>query len=126
MPARSHAIEAESAAQNESVPASRTSLTLADNSVSSDTPQTVLKQYPAISRTHVAFVFANDVWCAPRAGGVAVPLTDAPGMKNNVVFSPDGKSIAFGGNLEGNFEIYTMPISGGAPTGSLTCPREKR
>jgi tricorn protease len=104
------------AAHNESVRASRTELTLADNSVSTDTPQKVLKQYPAISRTHVAFVFANDVWCVPRAGGVAVPLTDAPGMKNNVVFSPDGSSIAFGGNLEGNWEINTIPITGGAPT----------
>ncbi|HEX6187365.1 MAG TPA: PDZ domain-containing protein [Pyrinomonadaceae bacterium] len=116
VPAPSQAIETESPAQNESLGASRTALTLADNSVSTDTPQTVLKQYPAVSRTHVAFVFANDVWCAPRAGGAAVPLTDAPGMKTNVVFSPDGKSIAFGGNLEGNFEIYTMPIAGGAPT----------
>ncbi|HEX5704650.1 MAG TPA: PDZ domain-containing protein [Pyrinomonadaceae bacterium] len=113
--AQNQTIETDSAGQNESVP-SRTALRVTDNSVSTQTPQTVLKQYPAISRTHVAFVFANDVWCAPRAGGVAVPLTDAPGMKNNVLFSPDGKSVAFGGNLEGNFEIYTMPIAGGAPT----------
>ena len=55
------------------------------------------------------------MWIAPREGGVAVPLTDAPGMKNNVLFSPDGKTIAFGGNLEGNSEIYTVPKEGGSP-----------
>ncbi|MFZ0750373.1 MAG: hypothetical protein WAM70_13500, partial [Pyrinomonadaceae bacterium] len=51
IPAQSQAIEAESAAQTDSARASRSALTLADNSVSADTPQTVLKQYPAISRT---------------------------------------------------------------------------
>jgi tricorn protease len=84
--------------------------------LSSAAAHPLLKQFPAISRTHVAFVYANDVWCAPRAGGVAVPLTDAPGMKNNVVFSPDGKSVGFAGNLEGNYDIYTAPIAGGPPT----------
>ncbi|HEV2884368.1 MAG TPA: hypothetical protein VGW36_05890, partial [Pyrinomonadaceae bacterium] len=116
VPGRSQRVEIASAEQNESVQASRTALTLADNFVSTNTPQKLLKQYPAISRTHVAFVFANDVWCAPRAGGVAVPLTDAPGMKNNAVFSSDGRSIAFNGNLEGNYELYTVPITGGAPS----------
>jgi len=86
-------------------------LTLSDNQ-----PRPLFKQYPAISRTHVAFIFENDLWCAPRNGGVAVPLTDAPGMKSNVVFSPDGKSIGFAGNLEGNYEIYTVPVAGGTPT----------
>src|ERR1044071_3516371 len=34
-----------------------------------------LKQFPIISRTHIAFIYANDLWIAPRDGGVAVPLT---------------------------------------------------
>src|SRR5262249_29498077 len=73
-----------------------------------------LKQFPAISRTHIAFIYANNLWCVSRDGGVATQLTDAPGGKSNVQFSPDGKSIAFEGNLEGNYEIYTIPITGGA------------
>ncbi|HEY5883798.1 MAG TPA: S41 family peptidase [Pyrinomonadaceae bacterium] len=75
-----------------------------------------LKHHPAVSRTHIAFVYANDVWCVPRNGGVAIPLTDAPGMKGELVFSPDGKTIAFPANLEGNYEIYTVPVAGGSPT----------
>jgi tricorn protease len=86
-----------------------------DNSLPADKPQSGLKQFPTISRTHVAFIFANDLWVAPRDGGVAVPLTDAPGMKTNPLFSPDGKSIAFSGNLEGNYEIYTITIDKGSP-----------
>ncbi len=87
----------------------------ADSSILSAEPEQMLKQFPAISRTHVAFIFANDVWCAPRAGGVATQLTNSPGMKANLVFSPDGRSIAFTGNLEGNYEIYTTSIAGGTP-----------
>ena len=86
-----------------------------DNVMSADPPRTGFKQFPVISRTHVAFIFANDLWVAKRDGGVAVPLTNAPGMKTNVVFSPDGQTIAFNGNLEGSPDIYTVPISGGSP-----------
>lgn len=87
----------------------------ADAAVSVE-PHRAFKQYPIISRTQVAFVMGNDVWCAGRDGGVATPLTDAPGMKANLVFSPDGNTIGFSGNLEGNYEIYTVPVTGGPPT----------
>ncbi|HEU4576538.1 MAG TPA: PDZ domain-containing protein, partial [Chitinophagaceae bacterium] len=30
-------------------------------------------------------------------------------------FSPDGQSIAFSGNYDGNMDVYTMPVSGGVP-----------
>ncbi len=78
--------------------------------------QARLKQYPAISRSHVAFIYDNDVWVAPRGGGVATALTDAPGAKAKTRFSPDGGTLAFNANLEGNSEIYTVPITGGNPT----------
>ena len=31
------------------------------------------------------------------------------------VYSPDGQWIAFQGNMEGNFELYVMPATGGEP-----------
>lgn len=88
---------------------------LTDTALSSGNSRARLKQFPAISRTHVAFIFANDVWVAPRDGGLAVPMTDGPGMKSNVVFSPDGQTIAFNGNLEGSPDIYEVPIGKGSP-----------
>ena len=30
-------------------------------------------------------------------------------------FSPDGKTIAFVGNYDGNMDLYTLPVSGGVP-----------
>jgi tricorn protease len=86
---------------------------------------TELKHYPAVSRTHIAFVYANDIWCAPKEGGVARALTNAPGMKYQPRFSPDGRTLAFVANLEGNQDIYTIPIEGGAPTRITHLPRGK-
>ena len=91
----------------------------------SNRPATPLKHYPAVSRTHIAFVYANDIWCAPRGGGVAAQITDAPGMKYQPRFSPDGRTLAFAANLEGNQEIYTAPVEGGAPSRITHLPRGK-
>lgn len=84
-----------------------------------------LKHYPTASRTHIAFVYSNDIWCVPKEGGPARALTGAPGMKYHPRFSPDGRTIAFVANLEGNQEIYTIPIEGGAPKRITHLPRGK-
>jgi tricorn protease len=31
------------------------------------------------------------------------------------VFSPDGKTVAFCGEYDGNFDVYTVPVTGGVP-----------
>jgi len=31
------------------------------------------------------------------------------------VFSPDGRTVAFSGEYDGNFDVYTVPVSGGVP-----------
>ncbi|HVF57115.1 MAG TPA: S41 family peptidase [Pyrinomonadaceae bacterium] len=91
---------------------------LADNpaqAASAVSSQPGLMHFPAISRTHVAFVYANDIWVASRTGGPAVRLTHAPGAKYRLAFSPDGRTIAFSANLESNPNIYTIPTDGGTP-----------
>ena len=40
---------------------------------------------------------------------MSAPRTGTPG------WSPDGQTIAFDSNLEGQYEIYTIPASGGKP-----------
>jgi len=71
---------------------------------------------PTISATHVAFVYANNIWVVERAGGNARRLTSFQGQTINPKFSPDGMTIAFSGDYGGNVDVYTVPVEGGEPT----------
>ena len=72
-------------------------------------------RYPDVSATQMVFMYANDLWLAPREGGVAVPLSSPSGQETFAKFSPDGKTIAFVGNYDGNRDIYTLSTEGGVP-----------
>lgn len=92
------------------------------------TPAAGMLRYPDVSREHIVFVYAGDIWLAPRTGGVATPLASPPGQEMFPKFSPDGKTIAFMGNYEGNRDIYTIPVTGGVarrithhPSGEMLC-----
>jgi tricorn protease len=76
-------------------------------------PHGGMVRYPDVSATHIAFVYANDLWLVPKGGGTAVPLASPPGMESYPRFSPDGGTIAFVGNYDGDVDIYTVPVSGG-------------
>src|SRR5678816_3196891 len=74
-----------------------------------------LMQMPAVSAQHIAFVYAGDIWIAPKSGGTAFRLSSPRGAESFPRFSPDGSSLAFSGNYEGNTDIYIMPVTGGEP-----------
>jgi tricorn protease len=75
-----------------------------------------LPREPAVSRTHVAFIEAGQLWMVPRGGGMAKRVTDTPGRKFTPRFSPDGNAIAFSANeTQGAVNLYTVPLRGGAP-----------
>jgi tricorn protease len=74
-----------------------------------------LMRQPAVSATQIVFVYAGDVWVAPKAGGLAVRLSTPKGEESFPRFSPDGSLIAFTGNYDGNEDIYVMPAGGGLP-----------
>ncbi len=78
-------------------------------------PETHLMRYPDISRDHIVFSYAGDLWVSPRAGGVARRLTAHPGDEIFAKFSPDGKWIAFTGEYDGNADVYVIPTEGGEP-----------
>ena len=78
-------------------------------------PHAGMMRYPDVSKDKIAFVYANDIWIAPHDGGMAVPLASPPGPELFPRFSPDGQTIAFVGNYDGNMDLYTMPVSGGTP-----------
>jgi tricorn protease len=78
-------------------------------------PHAGMLRYPAISATELAFVYAGKLWRAPRTGGVAVPAALPPGGVTFPRFSPDGKTLAFTANYDGNADLYTIPTAGGIP-----------
>lgn len=78
-------------------------------------PHAGMLRYPDVSASHIAFVYANDLWLAPKEGGTATPLASPPGQERFPRFSPDSQTIAFLGNYDGNADLYTMPVSGGVP-----------
>lgn len=77
--------------------------------------QTRLLSHPAVSADHLAFAYAGDLWVADREGNNPRRLTIADGPEINPVFSPDGKTIAFTGNYDGNLDVYVVPTEGGIP-----------
>jgi len=76
-----------------------------------------LLRFPAIHNEQVVFVYAGDLFTATLKDGVARKLTnDKEGFEMFPHFSPDGKTIAFTAQYDGNTEVYTMPANGGIPT----------
>jgi tricorn protease len=80
-----------------------------------DAKKPVLPQKPTLSRTHIAFVYAGDLWLVKRTGGEARRLTSGVGVETDPMFSPDGSQIAFTGQYDGNLDVYVMPSDGGEP-----------
>ena len=79
------------------------------------TSDTRMLTEPALSATHLAFIYAGDVWLANPDGGAPRRLTSDPGEKSNPQFSPDGKLIAYSAQVDGNTDVYLLPIEGGVP-----------
>jgi len=76
---------------------------------------TRLLDEPALSSTHVTFRYANDLWVADRDGNNPRRLTIDAGTERNAVFSPDGTTIAFNAQYDGNTDVFTVPTAGGVP-----------
>src|SRR4030081_2814959 len=83
--------------------------------LSADGGSPMLLQKPPLTPTHIAFVYAGDLWTVPRDGGDAQRLTSGAGVETNPIFSPDGSTIAFTGEYDGNVDVYPVPAGGGVP-----------
>jgi len=98
------------------VPAATRPEVAAQAPVGVNVTDTRLLQQPAISETHVAFVYAGDLWTARLDGSDVRRLTTDEGVESNPAFSPDGRWLAFSAQYEGNTDVYLVPVGGGVPT----------
>lgn len=74
-----------------------------------------LLRFPAVGGDSIVFCYAGNLYRVGIDGGMAVKLTSDVGYECFPKISPDGKTIAFTGQYDGNTEVYTIPISGGEP-----------
>ncbi len=70
---------------------------------------------PALSQNQIAFVYCGDLWVADLNGQNVRRLTSDDGIESNPQFSPDGKTIAFSAQYDGNIDVFCMPVEGGVP-----------
>lgn len=89
-------------------------------------PPPLLLRTPTVSRTHVVFSFAGDLWSVERAGGEARRLTSGQGRATDPSFSPDGALVAFTGEYDGNPDVYVVPATGGVPQRLTWHPADDR
>ena len=74
-----------------------------------------LLRFPAIYENQIVFTYAGDLYTVNSEGGIARKLTNHAGYEMFARFSPDGKTIAFTGQYDGNTEVYIMNSQGGIP-----------
>ena len=72
-------------------------------------------RFPTIFESQIVFSYAGDLYTVSAKGGIARKLTSHKGFEVFPRFSPDGKSIAFTGEYDGNREVYLIPSEGGVP-----------
>src|SRR3954466_7421909 len=77
--------------------------------------QTRMLRSPTVSKTQIAFAYANNIWTVGRDGGLARRITSFQGTTESPKFSPDGKLIAFSAQYSGNTDVYVVPADGGEP-----------
>ena len=74
-----------------------------------------LLRFPSTNGREVVFSYAGDLFTAPLSGGEARRLTSHVGYEMFARYSPDGKTVAFTGEYDGNREVYIIPAEGGEP-----------
>lgn len=80
-----------------------------------DTEDTKLLSEPAISATHIAFIYAGDLYSADLNGGAVRRLTSDDDVETNPVFSPDRIDDRVQHDDGDNLDVFTVPVTGGTP-----------
>ncbi len=81
----------------------------------SNTEESRLLRFPTVFGEQLIFTYAGDLYSVSLQGGIARKLTSHVGYEMFPRFSPDGKTVAFTGQYDGNTEVFTIPATGGVP-----------
>ena len=76
---------------------------------------TRLLRNPTIHQEKISFVYAGDIWVADLNGANVKRITAFEGVEADPHFSPDGESIAFTGQYDGNTDVFVVSSHGGEP-----------
>src|ERR1700722_4770862 len=74
-----------------------------------------LLQRPTFNGNLIVFSYAGDLLTVDRRGGHCSRLTTGTGIETDPVFSPDGSTISFTGEYDGNTDVFVVPAIGGVP-----------
>lgn len=85
-----------------------------------------LLRFPSTNGQEIVFSYAGDLYKVSINGGEAQRLTSHIGYEMFPKFSPNGKSVAFTGQYDGNTEVYTIPSTGGEPLRITYTPNNSR
>src|SRR5258708_19559259 len=91
------------------------------SALSVDISDTRLLSDPAVSKDHIVFAYANDLWVANLDGTSVRRLTSHPGIESGPRFSPDGSMIAFTARYDANTNLFAVPPPPPLPN-PLPCP----
>ncbi len=72
-----------------------------------------LIRQPSYANGKIAFSYLGDIWTAKDDGSAIQRLTVHNARDVLARFSPDGRTIAFSSNREGNYDVYVIPAQGG-------------
>ena len=86
----------------------------AEGAVRAQSQKPVLLRDPTLSRSQIAFRYADNIWIANRDGSEPRRLTSG-GHESKPAFSPDGSQVAFVGDYDGSRAVYVVPAAGGEP-----------
>lgn len=75
----------------------------------------LLLRNPSLSHDRIAFIYADDIWTVPRAGGEAQRLTSQNDIVSGPFYSPDGSRIAYSAHRNGATNVYVIEATGGVP-----------
>jgi serine/threonine protein kinase/Tol biopolymer transport system component len=81
-------------------------------------------RYLAYTKPRTVGQPAEDVWIRDRVTGTDRVVTDDVSIDRDVMWTPDGRALAFASNRHGTWGLFTIDVENGVPEGSPALVRD--